>query len=310
MTCLAIDPHPIVRSDPGPELLFAQIHATMKSIVSSGLLALIVLASPAAAYAQEGSIRYNHSVQYEPESHQGPGAEAGENHQWRGGGGGDAHRPQGGGGGGFHQPLTAGQDATPTGSTGTVVLTFTPGESLMRREVLEDPQPSASGAADHRGFGRWMASLASSRGTSETVVAAYHNNAEGTFTETRDFRGRSFLIRGETPEYEWRLVGEQSQFLGFVVQKATTMLDSKLIEAWFTPEIPVSAGPGPYGGLPGMILVVSVDGGKELYSAKEIDLNALAEGAVKAPDEGQDVSPEAYESLVEEKLAELRAMRR
>jgi len=282
----------------------------MKSIITSSLLALILLASAAAAYAQEGSIRYDHSVRYDVESHAGPGGAAGENHQWRGGGGGDVHRPQGGGGGDFHRPLTAGQDPTPTGSTGTVVLTFTRDESLMRREVIENPRAMAPAAADHRGFGGWMTSLANSRGSSETVIAAYHNNAEGTFTETRDFRGRSFLIRGETPTYEWRLVGEQSEFLGYVVQKATTMQDSTLIEAWFTPEIPVSAGPGPYGGLPGMILVVSVDGGKELYSATEIDLTALADGAIAAPDDGQELSPEAYESLVEEKLAELRSMRR
>jgi GLPGLI family protein len=93
------------------------------------------------------------------------------------------------------------------------------------------------------------------------------------------------------------------------VQKATAMQDSTVIEAWFTPEIPVSTGPGLYGGLPGLILVVSVDGGHETFSATEVSLGDLEEGAMTAPEDGQQVTREEYEAIVAEKLEEL-AMRR
>jgi len=56
--------------------------------------------------------------------------------------------------------------------------------------------------------------------------------------------------------------------------------------------------------------VVSVDSGKELYSATEIDLTALEDGAISPPDEGDEVSRDEYEQIVEEKLEEVRSTRR
>ena len=94
------------------------------------------------------------------------------------------------------------------------------------------------------------------------------------------------------------------------MQKATAEHDSTTIEAWFTPEIPVSAGPGLYGGLPGLILVVSVNDGHTVYSATEVSLTAVEDGVVKPPDDGQEVSREEYEKIVAEKLAELEATQR
>jgi GLPGLI family protein len=120
---------------------------------------------------------------------------------------------------------------------------------------------------------------------------------------------RTFLIQSTQPSFAWKLPGEQSEFLGYTVQKATAMQDSTVIEAWFTPEIPVSTGPGLYGGLPGLILVVSVDGGHETFSATEVSLGDLEEGAMTAPEDGQQVTREEYEAIVAEKLEEL-AMRR
>ncbi|MEJ2204722.1 MAG: GLPGLI family protein [Gemmatimonadota bacterium] len=84
--------------------------------------------------------------------------------------------------------------------------------------------------------------------------------------------------------------------------------DSSTIEAWFTPQIPVPGGPAMYGGLPGMILVVSVDEGQEQYNATAVSLTAVAEGVIVRPTEGDVVSRERYEEIVAEKLEELRTV--
>jgi len=199
----------------------------------------------------------------------------------------------------------------PTGNASTMVLMFNAAESVLRTEAPEEEQAAPSGmSARMAGFAARMRMASTSRSDHETLTAAYTNDVDGTFTEILDFMGRTFLIRGERPTYEWRLVAEQSEFLGYMVQKAIATQDSTTIEAWFTPQIPVSAGPGPYGGLPGMILVVSVDSGKELYSAIEVDLAALGDGAISAPDDGDEVSREEYEQIVEEKLEEIRSTMR
>ena len=262
---------------------------TPEPMTTQRLLALLLLGLPVAASAQEGRIRYDHSVQYDFDFPQRPGA----------------------GGARAQQRPAAGRPQMPTGSASTMVLMFNAVESVMLTEPPEEEATAPSDVARRMaGFATRMRMASTSRSDHETLTAAYANNEDGTFTEILDFMGRTFLIRGETPTYEWRLVAEQSEFLGYMVQKATATQDSTTIEAWFTPEIPVSVGPGPYGGLPGMILVVSVDSGKELYSAIDIDLSGLEDGAIVPPEEGDEVSREEYEQIVEEKLEEIRSTRR
>lgn len=267
-------------------------------MITRRLLALSLMLFPLAASAQEGSIRYAHSVQFELGGPQGQSARAGGFGDRQGARDGRSGQRRGG----F-------QGRQPRGSAGTVVLTFNASESLMRTEVLDEEQVAPTDASHRLGFGRWRI-RAASRSANETIVSAYANDADDTFTETRDFMGRTFLIRESRPTYEWRLVGEESEFLGYMVQKAIAVKDSTTIEAWFTPQIPVSAGPGRYSGLPGLILVVSVNRGEELYSAIEVDLSGLEEGAIVAPKEGHEVTREEYEILVEEKLQEIRATHR
>ena len=154
---------------------------------------------------------------------------------------------------------------------------------------------------------RWL--VAHGYSDQEILQQAYVNSEDGTVVETYEFMGRTFRIPGAQLSYTWRLSGEQSEFLGYTVQKATAEQDSTAIEAWFTPEIPVSGGPATFGGLPGMILVVSVDDGETQYSATEDSMNPIAEGVIVKPTEGDGVTREEYRKIVAEKLEELRSSR-
>ncbi len=124
--------------------------------------------------------------------------------------------------------------------------------------------------------------------------------------EKRDFMGRSFLIENDAPGLPWRLSSEQSEFLGYMCQKATAQVDSTTYEAWFTPEISVPAGPGE-GGLPGLILVLNIDDGQRSYVAKELSLEAREEGTIKPPKKGKKVSQEEFDKIVAEKMEEMEA---
>ncbi len=94
-----------------------------------------------------------------------------------------------------------------------------------------------------------------------------------------------------------------------MVQEATAVHNGAEIEAWFTPQIPVQAGPADFGGLPGLILVLSVDGGHLLYSATEVNLEGLGDVEIAPPTEGDMVTREEYEALVAEKIEEIQATR-
>ena len=55
---------------------------------------------------------------------------------------------------------------------------------------------------------------------------------------------------------DWKLTGKQDSLLGLPVQQATTEFGGRTWEAWFTPEIPIGAGPYKFHGLPGLIVKI------------------------------------------------------
>ncbi len=205
-------------------------------------------------------------------------------------------------------------DGIPDSENGTTVLLFSPTASLMTPAAQEESEPSA--AASDRISDRMMGMLmrikarSPSRADQEVVRDTWTGYEQGTVVETRDFMGRTFLIEGERPEYHWRMTGEQAEHLGRMVIKATAEVDSTMVEAWFAPEIPVPGGPVGYGGLPGLILVLSVDDGRVQYFASEIALGEVGGGLIRAPEGGDRVTREEYEEIVSEKLDELERLRR
>ena len=133
---------------------------------------------------------------------------------------------------------------------------------------------------------------------------SYVDYAEGTYLDRREFLDRDFLVSGALPEVAWKLTGEEAQFLDRRVMKATAVQDSTSIEAWFAPDIPVPLGPRHYGGLPGLILMLSLDEGKQLYEATEINLES-GEVDVSPPEDGREVTEEEYRELVAKKMEEM-----
>ena len=242
-----------------------------------GLLGLVLVA-PAALGAQQGTITYTHSVNL------------------------DIELPPELAMMGLEIPPAVSQD---------MLLHFNPSESLLvpakkknarNREAMFEMDMvaemtmflSTSGRGKRVSVGR------------SPAAESYVDLDEGRVVDTRKFMGRTFRVVDRRPEYRWRLSGEQADHLGYMVIKATAEHDGTAIEAWFTPQIPVAGGPGRYGGLPGMILVVSVDHGHTKYFATEIALGYVEEGLVRRPEKGEEMSQEEYDGMVEEKTEEMR----
>ena len=128
-----------------------------------------------------------------------------------------------------------------------------------------------------------------------------------TSVEMKDFMGKRFLIKGEQKKIAWKLTGEQKAIHGYTCQKATFTDSSKTVEAWFTSQIPVSTGPEGFGGLPGLILEVSMDDGDAVITAQDISLESLPANTLKAPKKGKEVTREKFEEIVAEKTKEMGA---
>ncbi len=77
-----------------------------------------------------------------------------------------------------------------------------------------------------------------------------------------------------------------------------------LVTAWYTPQIPVSNGPGEYWGLPGLILEVSA--GRTTILCSEIVINPSEKVAITAPTKGKEITREEYNETVKTKMTEMR----
>ena len=74
------------------------------------------------------------------------------------------------------------------------------------------------------------------------------------------------------------------------------------VEAWYTPQVPVSHGPLEYWGLPGLILEVSA--GKTTMLCSKITLNPAEKIEIKAPAKGKEVSKQEYKETIVSKMQE------
>lgn len=79
-----------------------------------------------------------------------------------------------------------------------------------------------------------------------------------------------------------------------------------IVTAWYTPQIPVSAGPSEYYGLPGLILEVIAD--KTVMLCTKIVMNPQEKESIERPDKGDVVTREEYNKIMKDKISEMREM--
>ena len=169
-------------------------------------------------------------------------------------------------------------------------LVFGPSYSLMFPTKAQPYEPGEN-ASDGTVLG-W-----------EFVDTTFVNRDNGAYVESRKLVKAKFIVKDELPSLSWQLVGEERTYLDFRVMKATVVVDSAVVEAWFTPEIPVPAGPGLYGGLPGLILMVTNAAIGEVYAAESVDLGAQPFQPMP-PTAGREVSSDQYDQRVAWEIAD------
>jgi len=81
-----------------------------------------------------------------------------------------------------------------------------------------------------------------------------------------------------------------------------------IVTAWYTPQIPVSHGPGEFWGLPGLILEIQND--RTTILCSKIVMNPEQKSKIQAPTKGQKVTRSEYDKVVKEKTEEMRSMYR
>ena len=201
----------------------------------------------------------------------------------------------------------------------TYILTFNMQEAMF----LEDEKIDAiSGATDS--WGSYF-----SRGDQ------YKNVKENTLVQAQEFYGKRFLVKDNLYKINWEMGTETRKIGDYTCYKAKAFVpkdelewynfswsdlrnnDNKtdenpeenlvVVEAWYTPQIPVSQGPAEFWGLPGLILEVS--SGNTTLLCTEIEINNKQQVAIAPPNKGTEITKTDYSATVKKKMMEMRTNR-
>lgn len=196
------------------------------------------------------------------------------------------------------------------------ILTFNMQESMFIEKQKID---AVSGATDS--WGGYF-----SRGNQ------YKNIRENLLVQSQEFYGKRFLVKDKLYRIDWTIGTETKKIGNYTAYKAKAFVpyselnwynfswsdlrkpkteDGKepevkmiVVEAWYTPQIPVAHGPGEFWGLPGLILEVS--SGNTTLLCSEIKLNSKETIKIKAPEKGKEITKEDYASTIKNKMVDMR----
>ena len=201
----------------------------------------------------------------------------------------------------------------------TYILTFNMQEAMF----LEDDKIDAiSGATDS--WGSYF-----SRGHQ------YKNVKENTLVQAQEFYGKRFLVKDSLYKIDWNMGTETKKIGNYTCYKAKAFVPKQelewynfswsdirnntedntekpeenliVVEAWYTPQIPVAQGPAEFWGLPGLILEVS--SGNTTLLCTEIEINTKETVKIEAPDKGTEITKTAYNETIKKKMIEMRDSR-
>lgn len=206
----------------------------------------------------------------------------------------------------------------------TYVLTFNKEESFFKEEEKLD---AISGATD-------------SWGKNFAQGDQYKNVKTNSQIQNQEFYGKQFLVKDNLQPIEWKMGTETKQIGNYMCLKATASVPtSELlwysfswdrlrnsnkeqnsdsnegqevaedinmteIEAWYTPQLPVSHGPSEFWGLPGLILEVSA--GRTTMLCSKIVMNPEKKDKIEAPKKGKEITKKEYQETIVLKMKEFR----
>jgi GLPGLI family protein len=105
-----------------------------------------------------------------------------------------------------------------------------------------------------------------------TPTKFFKNLRTNIITVTEEIFLNSYQYKDSINDMKWRITEDTLTFLGYLCNKATTRFRGRNYNAWFTNEIPVSAGPFKFGGLPGLILLLKEDRGSFEFQCRSLEI--------------------------------------
>lgn len=108
-----------------------------------------------------------------------------------------------------------------------------------------------------------------------------------------------YVVEDERPKFKWKVENELREIAGYMCIKAVTTdtIKNQTIVAWFTNQLPVSAGPEGYHGLPGMILMLDINDGTATIEATSVTME-VPKHPIPKKIKGKKISFTKYQEIL------------
>ncbi len=104
----------------------------------------------------------------------------------------------------------------------------------------------------------------------------FFDHAANKMYQQKAIVGSNFMVEDSIPQINWRLTNESRVIAGFNCRKAVgKIMDSVYVFAFYTEEILISGGPCSIGGLPGMILGMTIPRMYKSFMATKVMTNGV-----------------------------------
>ncbi|SFS61976.1 GLPGLI family protein [Sphingobacterium wenxiniae] len=141
--------------------------------------------------------------------------------------------------------------------------------------------------------------LVISRNTTPVKESYFLDFANQISQEVRQISIDKFIIDNEFPTQDWEIREESKTIGGYEVQKATTHFKGRDYTAWFTTELPFTAGPWKLNGLPGLILEVYDTNKEVVFEYSGFDKLEDTETLVSTPEKALKSTEKEVNKLAE-----------
>lgn len=134
---------------------------------------------------------------------------------------------------------------------------------------------------------------------SEHVIFRDFDNARK--TDIIELIGKTYIIEDSLIAPKWKILNEIKEIQGQMCMKAQSQntVKGQTITAWFADNLPVSAGPDEYFGLPGLILELDINDGDVIITATNVEFKPVNEKIILPRKmKGRKINTEQYNSLI------------
>ncbi len=160
-----------------------------------------------------------------------------------------------------------------------------------------------------RGLQRAIMGAAARKPPTPEIEKAYYDFKKNEMTTQYMFMTRNFTVTDPIKKPAWKLTNKNSKILNYNCMSAEIKIGEETYVAWFTPEIPISAGPDLFYGLPGLVLAVEANG-KFTHVATEVSLTVPGKDSIVKPDKGRIMDRKEFDKTVKDKVEEWKNNRR